>query len=523
MGETNRILENEIDSDYVPTGEILGCGCWGKVSVYKKGSQEWAVKTFSPNETAIRQMAERGWMEEDVMRREEIPIGAASHNVVPRLIERDRRGKPFVAMPVYREGDLSSRIKYLSFEESLNIAKDLATALKYIHSQKKIDLNGMYNTDFSNSRAHGDVKPSNILVEKGRAYLGDLGSSTCISIGGSGEERGPHGDINYRAPECFNEDGKPSARADVWSFGAILYEAVTKEGIYEKVDMNKIGTPEFNKAIKKKIGNVPRGLRPFLRKCLAVDSWDRFYDGGETLNELEKTIGNIKEGNAIWKTARKWTVPLGVASVITGAFIYNAVVAPEPQRLGMPSVNFVQGMLEKPGKAEEPIEFEKENFELPKARELGMLAGGYTQYAKRSTDNRVVAYLAKTLAQASTCYSHWGDYTPEQQKIYMQYTTGDERQMATARCGPVWPIWAKSIEVALSKSKTENSKVDLEDVMAITVAGEEKVLMAKRAAKSFDYAVYRNAKDSEGKPIIQKKEQRLIEGWRAYYEADIDI
>ncbi|MFA5061101.1 MAG: protein kinase [Candidatus Pacearchaeota archaeon] len=520
MKSESKILDEEIDSfTFLPTGEKL-CVQAAGVYVYKdQGGNPWAIKTFSPNDVAQRQMEERGWTEEDVMRKEAISLDAAAYHVVPRLIERDRTGRMYIAMPVYNGGDLSTKISNLTMEESLRFVKDIAVALKYIHSQKE-DPRG------ERPRTHGDVKPSNILIENGRAYLGDLGSTTCISIGGSGSKRGSYGDINYRAPECFAEDSRPSKRADVWGLGAILYESVTKKGIYEGINIDTLGTPKFSREIKKRINKAPRKLRPFLRKCLAVNEGNRFYDGGSVLKNLEEVIEKLDFKKVISRTIKKWTVPIGLPIILSGLFAYGAATY-EPKKVEMPRTQ-IQGMVYPPEKLGNILEIELEREQindLPKdISEGGAFFSGLTHNAKLSTDNRVVAYFLKTHAQTqfsggATNYPEV--YTDNQFRTFIAYTSNDERQF-NRLSGTPWPVWAKSIEVALNQAKIGDKKVDLEDVMTISRVGPDLVSQAKRVSGSFDYEVYRNAKGVDGKLIIPKQEQKFINYWLSYYHADID-
>lgn len=256
-----------IDSDtFTPTGKNIGFGCWGSVDLYRDlGGQTWAIKYFDPNETALQQMQERGWSEERVMREEAIPIQAAQHHVVPRIIERDRQGQLYVAMPFFEEGNLSKRIKNLELNASLRIARDVAEALGYVHDSRETNWGDFFSERTSERRAHGDVKPSNILISNGRGFLTDFGSSTCVTVGGKGSERGKHGDVNYRAPEAFKPDAKPSTRADVWGLGALLYESVAGEGIYDGTEgLSGLPEKEAQKIINKKIRkNVPRVMYIF--------------------------------------------------------------------------------------------------------------------------------------------------------------------------------------------------------------------------------------------------------------------
>jgi len=531
-------IDEVIVSDtFIPTGKHLGDGAWGSVSLYRgPGDQMWALKIFAPNEDGRRQMEERGWTEEDVMMREAIPIGAASYNVTPRIIQTDKNGKMFVAMPAY-DCDLSKVLHTLTLRESLGVAKNIATALTYFHN-RRVNGNRFYDAkdkkNQGNGNAHGDVKPSNVLLnitydEDGRrqqirADLSDLGSTTCISIGGSGKKRGPHGDVNYRPPECSDGDASPSTRADVWGLGAILYEALTGESIYNGIDRDNTDQFKLNSRIKKKIRKVPWRLRSFLRKCLAVNEFERFRSGDEALKSLDQVIDNLDTKKVVNTHFKKWW-PLGIPLALTGLLIYGAVTH-EPKRLEMPRTN-IQGMVyppEKPGE-EQRIEFEKETIDdLPSAANDELVFRGIIQNAKLSTNNRIVAYLLKAYAQAHSSRNTMrppGAYTDTQFSTYIAYTTHDERQFA-GLSGTPWPVWAKSIEVALNQAKTADGKVDLEDVMTISRVGVDLVNQAKRASGSFDYEGYRTAKDSKGKYIISEKEQSFINTWLAYYNADID-
>jgi len=307
---SKELTEKCIESDtFKPTGEHLGYGCWGSVDVYTdRGGIEWAVKIFDPDEIAKAQMSKRGWTEESVMRNEAIPLDAAHNNVVPRLIERDKKGRMYVAMPVYREGNLSEKIGYRGYKpemqnegarlkEILSVTKDVAKALGYLHD-KEIEI-GNNGSAQRKRRVHGDVKPANILFQEKNAYLTDLGSSTCISVSDEkGRTRGEFGDRNYRAPEAFNDNSEASPKTDIFSAGATLYEMITGDGIYEgSVNLHEKEEKEFNGFINKKLKKVPRGVRGLLRKCIALNPHDRYYDGRELRRELESVIENLNHTN----------------------------------------------------------------------------------------------------------------------------------------------------------------------------------------------------------------------------------
>jgi len=524
---------------FKPTGRKLGAGCWGSVDEYKDiAGHRWAIKTFEPNETARAQMAERGWTEERVMRSEAIPLDAAKDHVVPRIIERDRNGKLYVAMPVYEKTLQDCKEHYTMGngenpqEDILRVLKDVAQATARLHRGRGDRFLFRDSPEDEAERAHGDIKPSNIFMQGGEAFLSDLGSSTCISIGGSGNVRGTHGDINYRAPECFKTNASPSRQADIWSLGAIAYKLSTGQNIYEGINPNEASSEQLKQHVSKKLKLAKRSMRPFLKKCLSVEPKQRYSDGSEALKDLEKMLGD----NSIWTGIRKtfgWSLPAFGAAALASLLTYaNATY--EPKQLNMPQIypkNQSPGMLYLNQKDDSELVFESENIrDLPRiAPVTGMMTEGIEKRAKQSTNNRVVAYLSKAGA-----FAYWSGYrglvsrghlestTDEQQAIYDEYTDIESRKSDIAR-GPVYPVVAKSIEFALTKSINENKKIDLEDTVAIARLGEEKIKLAKQLTGSNDFGTYRFARLADGTDLIPQKEREYVGLWIYYAKHDVDL
>ena len=172
------------------------------------------------------------------------------------------------------------------------------------------------------------------------------------------------------------------------------------------------------------------------------------------------------------------------------------------------------------------VNFEMEDIkDLPEVGACESFGAGANKYAKLCTDNRVIAYLVKTHGQTSNNRGllKARPYTDKQFETYIAYTQSYDREADRVRAGPVWPIWAKSIEVALTQSKTRDRMVDLEDVMAITRLGVEKVDEAKRISGSLDYKDYRDAKYDNGEFVIPKNEKVFINTWLSYYNSDVDL
>ena len=103
-------------------------------------------------------------------------------------------------------------------DESLRYALEIADAMAAAHSR---DI------------THRDIKPSNIMLTASGAKLLDFGVAKSFIRHGSSSgatsltaDRGPVGTPRYMAPEVLS-GGKADLRADLFAFGAVMYEMVT--------------------------------------------------------------------------------------------------------------------------------------------------------------------------------------------------------------------------------------------------------------------------------------------------------
>jgi YVTN family beta-propeller protein len=136
-------------------------------------------------------------------------------NVIPVYEAGEADGSLYIAMRYVEGSDLKARLGDgpLSDEETVAVAMQVGGALDAAHERGLV---------------HGDVKPSNVLIDgNGHAYLADFGLTKRL-----GEERSPAGDaqlmgtIDYVAPELIRGD-PVDGRADVYSLGCLLYECLT--------------------------------------------------------------------------------------------------------------------------------------------------------------------------------------------------------------------------------------------------------------------------------------------------------
>lgn len=145
---------------------------------------------------------------------------------------------------------------------------------------------------------HRDIKPANIMVTRDGAKVLDFGlakSATTKPLGPTEAtltkaitaEGTVLGTPQYMAPELF-EGREADARADIWAFGAVLYEMVTGKKAFEgKSYSSMVGAilaaepPPM--AVKPM---TPAWLERLVRRCLAKDPNDRYHHMRDVVLDL---------------------------------------------------------------------------------------------------------------------------------------------------------------------------------------------------------------------------------------------
>ncbi|WP_337524049.1 serine/threonine-protein kinase [Streptomyces sp. SS] len=190
-------------------GERLGQGGMG---VVRRATDELlgrpvAVKTLALDDGADPAGALR---EARVVARIRHPHVIVVHDVV------EHEGRPALVMELVDGGSLADRLaagRVLSPRETARLGLDLLDALGAAHALDVL---------------HRDVKPANVLLEKGsgRAVLTDFGIASlpgATTLSGTGVFVGTP---EYTAPERM-QGGDAGPASDLWSLGALLCAAAT--------------------------------------------------------------------------------------------------------------------------------------------------------------------------------------------------------------------------------------------------------------------------------------------------------
>jgi len=197
--------------------------------------------------------------------------------------------------------------------EALSIARQIGEAVEYAHGLGII---------------HRDLKPANIMItESGLVKVLDFGlaklaGTTEDAVGETmtlarTEAGTVVGTIGYMSPEQVR--GLPlDRRTDLFSFGAVLYEMVTRKRAFTGSSSLAVADailhaqpPDFGDS------PVPAKLKAIIRKLLEKNLANRYGSAAEVIRELKAVEISLAPARAMRLSRNAW-IAIGAAVVLAG-------------------------------------------------------------------------------------------------------------------------------------------------------------------------------------------------------------
>jgi serine/threonine-protein kinase len=284
--------------------------------------------------------------------REAKTLASLSHaNVAGIYGVEEHAGRRYLVLE-YVEGEtLAERLDRgaLPIDEALEIADQIAAGVEAAHDAGVI---------------HRDLKPGNVIVTPdGRAKVLDFGlarseestsasgssmSPTLTSPAGSPTVPGViMGTAAYMSPEQAR-GRRVDRRADIWSFGVMLYEMLTGASPFvgETVSDSIGAILHKNIDLDRLPPGTPRQVRHVLRRCLERDKDKRYRDIGDARLDLRMRAPSVDaQAGAPVRPRPAALVAMALAMVVVGAGAWLAggamttdrARAPEPMHLAIPT------------------------------------------------------------------------------------------------------------------------------------------------------------------------------------------
>jgi serine/threonine-protein kinase len=219
----------------------------------------------------------------------------------------------------------------LPVEDALEIARQIAEALEAAHERGIV---------------HRDLKPANVkLTPEGKVKVLDFGLAKALNSDASSPDVSTSPTLTARATQAGIVIGTAAymspeqargksvdKRADIWAFGAVLYEMLTGRRAFEGETVSDTLAAVLRAEVDWAAlpAATPSSVRRVLKRCLDRDTRTRFHDIADARIEMEEG-GSAPPVAALQPAPRsRWRGPaiFAAGGVLAAAAVFFATRAP---------------------------------------------------------------------------------------------------------------------------------------------------------------------------------------------------
>jgi sugar lactone lactonase YvrE len=262
-------------------GELLGSG--GMATVHRATDQVLA------RTVALKFLRDEGPAAIARFQREARAQARVDHPHICRVYEvGELRGRPFISMQLIEGATLATVAAEMTVERKVETMRLVALAVQAAHDAGLI---------------HRDLKPTNILVEKGEAgwkpFITDFGIAREASEPGLTVTGQVLGTPQFMAPEqALGKKGAVDARTDVYALGATLYAILAGVPPFTGGNVSEVllrvveGDPP---SLRTRDASIPVPLETIVMRCLSTRPEDRYA----TARALADDLGRFLAGASL--------------------------------------------------------------------------------------------------------------------------------------------------------------------------------------------------------------------------------
>lgn len=302
-------LTNALANKY-DIGREIGRG--GMAAVFlareKKHDRDVVIKALDPFV-----MSQLGT--ERFLREVRIAATLAHPHIVPLIDSGEADGLLYYVMPWMEGESLRDRLRRsrIGVTEGLKILRDVAVALDFAHESDVV---------------HRDVKPENVFLTPGHAYLLDFGIAKLLGDSAMNEITAPGfalGTRRYMAPEQAVAATGVDDRADIFAWGLLGIEVLTGESFAPGEVCTAAPVPLSH------VAGLNPDIRVLLLECVSADANKRPASMAHIVSRIAPIVP-LPTHSPSSRRSLMWFGGAAVVAAATIAFaIYNAGSATDEQ------------------------------------------------------------------------------------------------------------------------------------------------------------------------------------------------